>query len=132
MNHLSLWSRPLGTPPPTEVCIIPVTSWAGCVSRDVMHRSTYNVSSYLSSSFFQDLPAPSNKDGSSWLPLPSLLSFWPPWSLQWHLLAGVLKRVAGVAHTYIPSHAVLCRPWGTCLCGNHHSVVASETVCYQH
>lgn len=80
MDHLSLWSRPLGTPPAVEVCIIliPVSSWAGCVSRDVVHRSTYNVSSYLSSSLFQDLPAPSNKDSSSWLPLPSLLSFRAP------------------------------------------------------
>lgn len=77
MDHLSLWSRPLGTPPAVEVCIIliPVSSWACCVSRDVVQRSTYNVSSYLSSSLFQDLPAPSNKDSSSWLPLPSLLSF---------------------------------------------------------
>lgn len=65
---------------------------------------------------FWSLLGPFNKDGSSWLSLPSLLPCFP----QCHLLAGVLKRV----HTYIPSHAVLCRPWGTCLCGDHHSVVA--------
>ncbi|EDL81271.1 rCG31503, isoform CRA_b [Rattus norvegicus] len=38
------------------------------------------------------------------------------WSLE--------KSGRGKLHTYIPSHAVLCRPWGTCLCGDRHSVVA--------
>lgn len=78
LEHGSSWS--LEQAPGDLTCCrglhYPITCLLlGRVSRDIVHRSPYNVSSYLSSSLFQDLPAPSNKDSSSWLSLPGLLSF---------------------------------------------------------